>query len=503
MTRDWRDERISELEGQLAARDERIAELEAESATKDTRIAELEQQVSMLTGQVTMLMKQVAELSEKLSSNSRNSHLPPSSDSPKEREQRRGKKKSKSQRKRGGQPGHEGSHRELLPPEKVTKFVDLFPLECENCWTSLPRVLDPLAKRYQQTELPPIEPHTTEWRRHAVACPRCRYKTRAAYDDTKIPAWRFGPRLMAVMVLFTGVYHLGRRRAVELLSDIIGIRVSLGALSAVEARVGDAVQPAVNEAWDQVGRGKVKHTDGTSWYQAGVTMALWTIATAAATVFKIVADSSKQTLEPLYGALVGILVSDRAKALNFWAMERRQICWAHLVRKFVFFSERDGPAAVFGQQLLDYTGIVFEYWHDYKAGKLRRETFVAWMAPVRQQVEAVLTQAVAADVARMSGSCADILVHKAALWTFVDHDGVDPTNNHAEREIRIFVLWRKRSFGTQSARGNLFAENLMTIAHTARKQKKNVLAFLTRCCEAQRDRASAPSLFDAEAAAAA
>ena len=126
---------------------------------------------------------------------------------------------------------------------------------------------------------------------------------------------------------------------------------------------------------------------------------------------------------------MGILVSDRAKALNFWAMERRQICWAHLVRKFVFFSERDGPAAVFGQQLLDYTGIVFEYWHDYKAGKLRRETFVAWMAPVRQQVEAVLTQAVAADVARMSGSCADILVHKAALWTFVDHDGVDPTNN--------------------------------------------------------------------------
>ena len=115
----------------------------------------------------------------------------------------------------------------------------------------------------------------------------------------------------------------------------------------------------------------------------------------------------------------------------------------------------------------------------------------------------MLAQAVAADVARMSGSCADVLQHQAALWTFVDHDDVEPTNNHAEREIRAFVLWRKRSFGTQSARGNLFVENLMTVAHTARKRKRNALAFLTRCCEAQIAGATAPSLFDVETAAAA
>jgi transposase len=276
--------------------------------------------------------------------------------------------------------------------------------------------------------------------------------------------------------------------------------VSLGALSAVEARVSDAVQPAVDAAWELVAQAEVKHTDGTSWYQAGLTMALWTVATTAATVFKIVADNAKDTLRPLYGALRGILVSDRAKALNFWAMERRQICWAHLLRKFVSFSERDGPAAALGQELLDYTGIVFDYWHDYKAGRLSREKFIALMVPVRRQMEAVLVRAVAAGITSLSGSCADILEHKAAMWTFVDTDGVEPTNNHAEREIRAFVLWRKRSFGTQSARGNVFAENLMTVAHSARKQQKNVLAFLTKCCEAQRDKTSAPSLFRALAA---
>jgi len=247
----------------------------------------------------------------------------------------------------------------------------------------------------------------------------------------------------------------------------------------------------------------VKHTDGTSWLQSAATLSLWTIATKMATVFKVVADGSTKTLAPLFGGLHGILVSDRATALNFWAMSRRQICWAHLLRKFIAFSERDGPAGDFGQELLDCTALMFGYWHDYKDGKLTREKFLAWMAPLQTQVEAVLARAVAADIERLSGSCANILVHKQALWTFVTHDDVEPTNNHAERELRAFVLWRRRSFGTQSERGNLFAERLMTIAHTARKQNKNVLTFLTACCEAQRTGHAAPSLFTPALAAAA
>jgi len=301
------------------------------------------------------------------------------------------------------------------------------------------------------------------------------------------------------MALLTGVYHLSRRRTTDLLSDMVGVRVSLGALSAVEARVSAAVEPAVDEAWRQVHQDEVKHTDGTSWLQSGVTLSLWTIATAMVTVFKIVANGSKQTLQPLYGALRGILVSDRAQALNFWAMDRRQICWAHLLRKFVSFAERDGPASAVGRDLLDYTGIIFDYWHDYREGKLSRERFVAWMIPVRQQMEAALERAAQAGLEHVSGSCADILAHARALWTFVDRQGVDPTNNHAERELRAFVLWRRRSFGTQSERGNLFAERLMTVAHTARKQKRHVLSFLTACCQAQRDQTSSPSLFGAAA----
>ena len=473
--------------------DRLIAELDAERS----RSQRLELQIGALLEQVAALTQKVAELTERLGQNSRNSHRPPSSDPPGPAGNGGSGQRPKSERPRGGQRGHRGSRRELVAADKVDDVVDLYPAECENCWAALPEQPDPDAKRYQWIEVPPLRPYIKETRRHEVACPCCGHKTRAAYDEQEIPASPFGPRLMSMVAMLTGIYHVSRRSAPKLLSDLVGVPISLGAVSAVEARVSEAVEPPVAEAWQRVEGASIKHTDGTTWLKAGAVLALWTIASTAATVFKIVADGSRATLAPLYGALRGILVSDRATALAFWAMERRQICWAHLLRKYVSFSERAGPAGEIGRQLLDYTGLLFDYWHAYKAGRLDRATFLAWMAPVRAQLEAVLERAVASGIDRFAGSCANILEHRAALWTFIEVDGVEPTNNHAERELRAFVLWRKRCFGTQSERGNLFAERLMTVAHTARKQRKDVLSFLTACCQAQLDGTCAPSLFAA------
>lgn len=465
-------------------RDLRIAELEAENAALRARTAELERKVEELTALVRMLKEQ-------LNRNSGNSNKPPSSDSPGQRGERRGK--GGSGKKRGGQPGHSGSTRALLPPEQVDEFKELFPAECENCWAVLPQTPDTSPQRFQTVELPQPKMHVTEWRRHCVSCPRCRHQTWASCAP--VPASPFGPRLSAVVALFVGVYHLSRRSAVSVLSDVLGVDISLGAVSAVEARVSEAVKPAVDEAWARVEQSPVKHTDGTSWFMAGVMCSLWTIASSVATVFKILADGKAATLAPLFGEKLGILVSDRATALKFWVMEKRQVCWAHLLRKAISFSERDGPAGALGSELLDYIGILFDYWEQLRTGQLRREEFRERMAPVRQHLEALLERGAAAKLPHVSGSCDDILDHRAALWTFVDQEGVEPTNNHAERELRAFVLWRKRSFGTQSDRGNLFAERLMTVAHTARKQNKNVLEFLTACCTSARTGVAPPSLF--------
>lgn len=450
----------------------------AQLAAANARIAELE------------LL--VAKLVEEKGRNSSNSNKPPSTDSPQNRAERRAAKaKERSGKKRGGQPGHEGSQRALLPPDEVEHH---FPDECENCFKPLPRTPDFSPLRYQTTELPLVKPHTLEHQVHCVTCPHCRHKTTATFE---IPPG-FGPRLWSVIALLTGVFHMSRRSAGTLLSDVLGVEISLGALSNVEARVSEAVAPAVEEAWQHVIDADVKHTDGTSWYQAGASRALWVIASASATVFKILASGSKDLIEPLFRQKKrGVLVSDRAKALMFWSMHLRQICWAHLLRKFISYSERGGDAAKLGRELLEYVKIMFAYWDEFKAGKRSREELQTSMAPVRSQVEALLRRGAASKIEHVAGSCADIVEHLAALWRFVDVDGVEPTNNHGERELRAFVLWRKRSFGAQSDRGNVFAERLMTVAHTARKQKKNVLEFLVACCTAARDGGKAPSLFAA------
>ncbi len=400
-------------------------------------------------------------------------------------------------RKRGGQKGHRGKHRELLPPERVDTIVNLFPDVCLGCAARLPTSLDIAACRYQQLDLREHRPHVTEWRRHEVECPRCGTSTRAAYDRTKVPSSAFGPTLTAVVGMLTGAYHLSRRKARRLLLELFGIAISLGAVSAMEKRASEALASAYEEAKREVQYAGVKHTDATSWTRAGVLMSLWTIASAAATVYRIFADGRRDTILPMFGPRIGILVSDRATVFGFWAMALRQICHAHLLRKYVAFSERDGPAGAIGRELLELTALMFEYWHGFKDGLLTRQELVYWLRPVQRDIERLLERGANACIDRLSGSCADILAHRDALWTFVTEEGVEPTNNHGELELRDFVLWRKRSFGSQSERGERFAERVMTAVRTARKQGADVLDFLVRSVTAYVNGMPAPRLLNA------
>lgn len=458
--------------------------------------AELTASNAELIAKVEALTKQVEVLTELLNRNSKNSHLPPSSDGPGSSGGATGSRRPKSERKRGGQKGHRGSYRELLPQEHVETFVDLFPAVCLGCAHSLPQVIDIAACRYQQLELREHRPHVTEWRRHEVRCERCGSWTRAAHDSAKIPSSAFGPCLTAVVAMLTGAYHLSRRKTQKLLSELFGISVSLGAISTMEKRASDALASAHAEALREVQYAAVKHTDATSWTRGGKLMSLWTLASAAATAYQIFADGSRATIVSMFGPRLGILVSDRATVFGFgfWVMALRQICHAHLLRKFVAFSERAGPGGAIGRELLELSALMFEYWHGFKAGLLTRQELQIWLRPVQRDIERVLQRGAAADIERLSGSCADILAHRDALWTFVTHDGVEPTNNHAELQLRDFVLWRKRSFGSQSERGERFAERVMTAVRTARKQGKDVLDFVVRSITAQRDGALPPRL---------
>jgi transposase len=468
--------------------------LEEQLAAKDAELAARDVQIAELLARNAELEKRVDELRELIARNSSNSHLPPSSDPPGSRVEK-GKKGKKGERKRGGQKGHRGATRMLLPPEKVDEFVDFYPPCCERCCASLPATLDPDARRYQLLDLCPFKPYVKEFRRHEVECPVCGHRTLAPYDSDVIPSSPFGPRLSAVVVLLTGVYHLGRNKVRRLLGELFGIELATGTISRIEARMSPALVPAVEEAQRAVEEAAVKYSDGTTWLRAGITMSLWVIACALATVYRIFDDGCADTIRPLFGKILrGILVSDRAAVFGFWAMKLRQICWAHLLRKFVAFSERDGPAGALGRELVDCACLLFDYWHAFEDGRLTREELAVWMRPLRHQTESALERAVAADIDRLSGSCANMLAHREALWTFVDHEGVKPTNNDSERDIRPFVLWRKHSYGTKSERGERFAERIMTVVYTARKQGLDVLDFLVRTFVAYQQKTTGPTL---------
>lgn len=479
---DDRDRRIAKLEGELADLRTVFKALVAQNEDLRARIFRLE------TGNL-QLRAENAELRARVGQNSSNSSKPPSADSAADRESRRAK--PTSGRKRGAQPGHKGSQRKMLTPSKAP--VDCYPECCRRCGKHLPRRPDTNPVRHQTVDVPRIEPVVSEWRLHSVGCDDCGTVTCATLPPG-VPRGMCEPGLMALIGLLTGDYNMSRRRAVSLLGDVLGIDISLGALSEAEEKVSEALAAPMEEAREHVAEQAIKHSDATGWRQGKQARTLWTIATALVTVFFITTDASKAGLRGLFAKIKGILVSDRGKQFGFWAMDQRQICWAHLIRRFTGFAERSGAACQLGENLLLCARTTMHCWHRVREGTISRRKFEKVMVSLSAVTERHLEQGVRLGIRGVSGSCADILAHREALWTFVHVAGVEPTNNHAERELRAFVLWRKRSFGSHSERGCRFAERIMTVTHTLRKQKRHVLAYLTEACQATLRSQPAPPL---------
>lgn len=179
-------------------------------------------------------------------------------------------------------------------------------------------------------------------------------------------------------------------------------------------------------------------------------------------------------------AFPGILVSDRWSAYTFVGADRRQLCWAHLCRDFVKIGQRPGPSESLGSRLLEQTRNLFHLWHAFRKGELSRAALVEQTAPPREAIVALLTEgATLADADKTRRTCENLLKLQAALFAFVFTEGVEPTNNDGEREIRAYVLWRKKSFGTQGNRGSDFVESVLTAIATCRRQNRNALEYLS------------------------
>ena len=457
-------------------------------------IRALEARVETLTSIVRALQEQVGTLQEQLPQTSRNSSRPPSSDPPQLPHPRR----PRGKRRRGGQPGHPGHTRTLLPVEAVDEVVVLKPEACSQCHAPLSGD-DPQPWRHQVIEIPPITPVVTEYQWHQLVCAACGAVTRASWPRS-VPSGTYGPRVQATVALYTGAYRVSKRTTQQMMDDVFGIPVSVGTISQLEQAATEAVAAPVEEARTCVPAQRVAHLDETRWRQGRQQAWLWVAVTSVVTVFVVRLSRGADVARALLGeAFSGILVTDRYSAYNWYPVRWRQVCWAHLLGDFEAMRSRGGRSKELGDALLAQAHQMFRWWHRVRDGTLKRSSFRSAMTPLRQEVERLLEAGRRCGVPKTAGTCQDILKRREALWTFVQIAGVEPTNNVAERSIRPGVLWRKGSFGTQSEAGSRFVESMMTVVATLKQQQRNVVAYLTMACEAALCGETAPSLLPAHA----
>ena len=445
--------------------------------------------IGTLEARVAALVAMVQALQEQLHQTSRNSSRPPSSDPPLPQHPHR----PRGQRQRGGQPGHPGSTRTLIPVEEVDEVVVIKPAQCTHCQAPLSG--DDLKPwRHQVIEIPPCKPVVTEYQWHQLACPSCGATTRAPWP-AGVPSGTYGPRVQATVALCTGAYRLSKRTTQQVMDEVFGVPLSVGTISPLEQATTAAVAAPVEAARTYVHAQAVAHLDETSWRQGGKRAWLWVAVTSVVTVFLVRMSRGGQVARELLGErFSGILVTDRYSAYNWYPVRWRQVCWAHLLRDFEAMRGRGGRSEEIGDALLAQAHQMFAWWHRVREGTLQRSTFRSYMSPLRREVERLLEAGSRCGVPKTAGTCRDILKRREALWTFVQVEGVEPTNNTAERSIRPGVLWRKGSFGTQSEEGSRFVESMMTVVSTLKQQQRNVLEYLTAACEAALRGEAAPSL---------
>jgi transposase len=465
---------------------------------RDERIRALERHVADLEQRLRDLETQLREALARLGTNATNSSVPPSANPP---DAPQPVTKTPTGKKSGAQPGHTAHLKRRLPPERLTRIVPFVPRRCQRCQESLPpnpRPDDPEPTWHQVAELPPMTAQVIEYQGHFRTCPGCGTLNHAPIPSD-LKAHSVGPRLAATLAYLTGSHHVSQRGLEEIAADVFEVPLSVGTVANLQAQMSAALAPAHAEAVAAVRAAEVKNVDETSWKLAGKLCWLWVAATGTVAAFLIHARRGGAALAALLGESVqGFIGSDRWSAYGRLSPFRRQVCWAHLKRDFQKLIDRGGVAARLGKKLQRIAGRVFEEWHLFRGGTFGRRALQNHLDGEARELERLLRAGRRCADPKAATFCANLLELIPSLWRFVVSEGVEPTNNHAERLLRRGVLWRKHAFGSQSEQGCRFVERLLTVVQTRRLQGRSVLRYLVEALVAHRRGLPSPSLLSAE-----
>lgn len=437
---------------------------------------------------IRALLAKIDELRARLNQSPRNSSRPPGTEHPHAKSRR---PKSKGQRKPGGQPGHAKYSRPLLPPDQCTAVLPLKPTACRRCGRALAGD-DPAPLRHQVWELPEIKPQVIEYQRHRLACARCG-ETTCAPLPPGVPTGQSGPRLVAFAGLLMAYFRQSKRRTALFLEALLNQPCCPALTLKMQAQLTQALRPAYEELVGALPAQPRLGIDESPTKEAATKAWLWTFVAGLFTVFAVRGTRAATVLaELLTDRFAGVVTCDRAKM--YWARGRLQWCWAHLARDFQALADsEDGVVRRLGHDLLRPTRELFRQWSRCRDGTIRRAELSRCLTPTRRAVEGLLLRGVFSGHPRLVGMCRELYEHRQWLWTFLGQE-VEPTNNGSERALRHAVIWRKLSFGTQSAGGSRFVETMLTVIETCRQQGRNVFEYVTAGVQAHFAHQPTPSL---------
>ena len=421
----------------------------------------LEQSIASLAARVQQLEKRIEQLEGKTKQNSQNSNKPPSSDSPFKKPKRKGKK---SKRKRGGQKGHKGYQQQMLAPTDTQMILPTL-CDCGRCDFAADTI-DPYYT-HQHIELPQIQMNVTHFILHKARCNGCGKTIRA--DVPKEYQSGYGPRLSAMVAELSGSHGASRQSVQDFCQSVLGIPISIGGIQRIIDRSSEAFEPVYDEIGKQARQSVVNHIDETSWFQSGKLNWLWTMVNHAVAFFMVHPNRSKKAFDQLVDDWKGILVSDNYGVYVNW-INRRQSCLAHYIRKAKALAERkDESVNSFGKSIRKELQLLCRW---AKAPPSDKQ----WQAFYSRFMLLLLLYEGAEDGAGQLAR--SLLSEMDSLWVFLEENGVDPTNNRAERALRFGVLWRKRSNGTKSDKGNRWVERILSIKQTCRIKAQPVFPIL-------------------------
>jgi transposase len=451
------------------------------------------EQIERLEARVARQDERISQLERRLNRSSRNSSAPPSTDPPSSAP-RRGD--DSSGREPGGQSGHKGHGRELLPACAVDDVIEYWPARCGCGHVFAEQEHDPVGEPAvrQIEELPLLTVRVIEHRSHRLCCPECGTYARAEFPD-EVSGSAFGARLQAALVALSVRNRVSRRDVVELGEELFGARLSMGSVDAILTRASNALAEPYEDLLERILAAGALNVDETGWRTNGERRALWGLFTSRHAFFQVASSRHEDHAKSLLKGTSAVVTSDRWWAYRSLPLRRRQLCWSHLKRDFQAHAEGLAAEKEFGEQGLALTGEVFRAWSTFQDTNDRRELERS-IASLRREYEPIIARYAEkrARNKRCRGMARNLLKAWPALWSFATHDGVTPTNNHAERGLRSAVIYRKLSLGTQSEGGERRIERLLSAHTTCRLQQRSLFAYLTDALTAHAHGHPAPLL---------